>query len=143
MAVDYWQDRARIAEDREWKLDEQLTQARCRAGHVSAENVGITEAAQALLNAIREDDEVLRPLAANLRTALQGGYTQGMASALGDAVNVYEAQAVIREMIKRLKLGEKLARAAAKWSMERLLRKRISFNDIHPSAIENRYTDAS
>lgn len=47
MALDYWQDRARVAEQRQSELDCELTQARCRLGRVSAENVAIAEAAEA------------------------------------------------------------------------------------------------
>ena len=74
----------------------------------------------------------MRPLAANLRVALQGGYTQGMAGAVSESVSVQTAQSVIREMLKRMKTGEKLTCAATTWSLERLLRKRISLVGIQP-----------
>ena len=117
MAVDYWRNCAQVAFNRQIQLDEQLTQARCRAGRVSAENVAIAQAAQALLSAIRDDDEALRPLAANLCTALASGYTQSMAAAASNAVPIYAATEVIRRMLAKMKTGDKLERAAERWAV--------------------------
>jgi len=136
MAVDYWRDRARIAEHRQIGLDSDLIQARCRAGRVSAENVAIALAAHALLKALGDDPgEVLAPLVSNLRSALDSAYTVGMNCAIGNAVSVYEAAIVIRRMLVKMNTGEKLSRAAQKWATEQMLRKRIDLAKIQKWAI--------
>jgi hypothetical protein len=136
MAVDYWRDRAHAAEYRKMELDSQLTQARCRAGRVSAENVAIALAAHELLDTLGDrPGEAVAPLAANLRTALDGAYTRGMNGTMGNAVNLYLAMGIIREMLKRMKTGEKLTRAAVKWATEQMLRKRIDLASIPRWAI--------
>jgi len=131
IAVDYWRDRERIALHRQMELDAELTQARCRAGRVSAENAAIALAAHALLGALGDDPgERLAPLVTDLRAALNGAYTQGMNCAVGNAVSVYEAATVITRMLHKMKTGEKMTRAAVKWATEQMLRKRIDLVKI-------------
>ena len=134
IAFEYWRDRALTAEHRQMELDSDLTQARCRSGRVSAENVAIAQAASALLVALGDETEH-GTLIANLHTALECGYTQSMASAASNAVSVHVAASVIRRMLAKMKTREQLARAAEKWALEQMLRKRLSIERIEPWAV--------
>lgn len=136
IAVDYWRDRARVAEQRNCELDSELIQARIRSGRASAENAAVGLAAHALLEALgHSPSEAIAAAAYNLRAALDGAYTVGINCKIGNAVDVYEAAAVIRRMLARMNTGEKLARAAKKWAIEQMLRKRIDLANIQKWAI--------